>query len=99
MKQRRKQLLALLLVFSLLTPQSVMAQDMQPDAKTAEITETESALEKDGDERKKNSRPIKQKSHLLRNLLRSRSPLHQKNQRKRFRNRSFPRRCRPQKRK
>lgn len=55
MKQRRKQLLALLLVFSLLTPQSVMAQDMQPDAKTAEITETESALEKDGDETKEPS--------------------------------------------
>ena len=47
--------MALLLVFSLLTPQSVMAQDMQPDAKTAEITETESALEKDGDETKEPS--------------------------------------------
>ena len=55
MKKRRKQLLALLLVFSLLTPQSVMAQDMQLYAKTAEVTETESALEKDGDETKEPS--------------------------------------------
>src|SRR5699024_7792287 len=55
MKKRRKQLLALLLVFSLLTPQSVMAQDMQLDAKTPEVTETESALEKNGDETKEPS--------------------------------------------